>query len=75
MVVALGESNNSIRWLTGSALGLLGGSSVVRTLAAFLEQTEATEARQEAIKALQRIADIPREDERVRKMAERAISS
>jgi hypothetical protein len=75
LVGALGDSDNSIRWLAGSALGLLGGSSVVRTLAAFLEQVEAPEARQEAIKALQRIVDNPREDKQVREMARREVST
>lgn len=66
---SLADENSSNRWLAGSALGLIGGSSVVRTLAAFLEQVEAPEARKEAIKGLQRIIDNPREDEQVRKMA------
>jgi hypothetical protein len=74
LVAALGDDDSNIRWLAGSALGLLGGSTVVRTLAAFLEQTETPEARQEALRALQRIADNPREDEQVREIAERAIS-
>ena len=68
LVAALGDGENSTRWLAVSALGLLGGSSVVRTLAAFLEQVEAPEVRQEAIKALQRIMDNPREDAQVRKI-------
>ena len=50
-------------------LGLLGGATVVHTLAAFLAQTESPAARAEAIKALQRIVDNPREEEAVREMA------
>lgn len=72
LVAALGDEDESIRWLASSALGLLGGATVVHTLAAFLEQAETPEAREEAIKALQRIVDNPREDEEVRKMAESA---
>lgn len=61
--------------MAGSVLGLIGSSSIARTLASFLEQVEDPEAQQEAIKALQRIVDNPREDEQVRQMVERVISS
>jgi len=44
--------------------------TVVQILAAFLEQEETSEARQEAVKALQRTVDNLREDEDARKMAE-----
>ena len=73
LVAALGDSDDNIRWLAGSALGILGGSNVVRTLAAFLDQAESPEARQAAIKALQRIADNPQEDEAVRQMAQELV--
>ena len=71
LVAALADSDESIRWLAGSALGLLGGTTVVRTLAAFLAQAPAPAARDEAVKALQRIVDNPREEEAVREMARR----
>jgi len=71
----LGDSDDSIRWLVGSTLGLLGGATVVHTLAAFLKQAETPEAQQEAIKALQRIVDNPREDKQVRQMAERLATA
>lgn len=73
LVSALTDSDDSIRWLAGSALGLLGGATVVHTLAAFLDQAESPEARQEATKELQRIVDNPREDEEVRKIAEELL--
>jgi hypothetical protein len=75
LVAALGDSDDSIRWLAGSALGLLGGATVVHTLSAFLKQAETPKARQEAINTLKRIVDNPKEDEQVRQMAERTISS
>lgn len=51
--------DNSICWLAGSALGLLGGTTVVHTLFAPLKQAEAPKARQEAISTLKRIVDNP----------------
>ena len=35
LVAALADDDESICWLASSALGLLGGATVVRTLAAF----------------------------------------
>lgn len=75
LVAALGDEDESIRWLAGSALGLLGGMTVVRTLEASLEQVEEPVARQEAIKALQRIVDNPREDEAAREMARQTLAA
>jgi len=68
LVAALGDSDDSIRWLAGSALGLLGGATVVHTLSAFLKQAETPKARQETLNTLQRIVDNPKEDEQVRQM-------
>lgn len=48
---------------------------MVHTFAAFLEREEASETWQDAIKALQRIVDNPREDEAVWEMAASAASS
>jgi hypothetical protein len=42
--VTLGDSDDSIRWLVGSTLGLLGGATVVHTLAASLKQVETSKA-------------------------------
>lgn len=69
LAAALGDEDESIRWLAGSALGLLGGATVVRTLGAYLAQVEDERGRDGAVKALRRIAENAREDEGVRQMA------
>ena len=69
LVAALGDSDDSIRWLAGSSLARLGGTAVVQMLAAFLRSQPGETAVQEARRVLELIAETD-EDETVRQTAQ-----
>lgn len=75
LAAALGDEDQSIRWLAGSALGLLGGATVVRVLGAYLEQVDDEKGREGALNTLGRIAEDARVDEEVREMVREILAA
>lgn len=72
LIAALGDENDNIRWLAGSALTRVGGLAVVRLLAAYWQTNPGAVARAEAEKVFGLIAETD-EDEAVRRAARAAL--
>lgn len=63
LIAALGDENDNIRWLAGSALTKLGGLPVIRLLAAYLQTNPGAMAPAEVLRVLKLIGEMSEDDE------------
>ncbi|MBE2202521.1 MAG: N-6 DNA methylase [Anaerolinea sp.] len=71
LIAALGDENSNIRWLAGSSLVKMGGTAVVKLLAAYLGTQPGAVGRDEALKVLALIGEMS-EDEALRQAVKEA---